>query len=63
MSGSVPVALEELLPVALVTTDEGVELVLVDEVDGALVDRSSGEPVDLVSLVVVVGLPELAPAA
>lgn len=63
MSGSVSEALEELLPVALVTTEEGVKLVLVDEVDGALVERESGAELDLVSVVVVVGLPELAPAA
>lgn len=52
--------MEELLPVAVVTADEGgAELVLVEERDGVLVDRMSGDELDLVALVVVVGLPEL----
>lgn len=51
-----------LEPVALVTADDGARLVEVDEVDGVIVERASGVPVDLVSLVVVVGLPELAAA-
>lgn len=56
--------IEELLPVAVLTSEDGgAELVLVEEVDGALVERGSGRPVDLVSLVVVLGLPELERAA
>ncbi len=52
------------LPLALVTVEpSGAEVIPVDEVDGVLVDRRSGVPVDLVSVVVVVGLPELEPAA
>lgn len=51
---------EELLPVAVVTgEDGGAELVLVDEVDGVIVDRATGEAIDLVALVVVLGLPVL----
>lgn len=56
--------MEKVPPVAVVTLEDGgVDLVEVDEVDGVLVVRSSGEPVDLVSLVVALGLPELEPAA
>lgn len=54
---------DEILPAAIVTGDDGLELVLVDEVGGELRDRVSGAPVDLVSVVVVVGLPELEHAA
>jgi len=52
-------------PVAVVTVDGGVEIVPVEERAEGLVDRRTGAPVDLVSVVVVVGLPELegAPAA
>lgn len=61
--GSV-VDMEEDLPLALVTVEpSGAEVIPVVEVDGVLVDRRDGSPVDLVSLVVVVGLPELEPAA
>lgn len=47
------------------TRDGGAVWVEVDEVEGVLVERASGAVVDLVSVVVVVGLPELdeAPAA
>lgn len=46
---------------ALVTDDErGVAELDVAEVGGVLVDVATGEPVDLVSLVLVVGLDELA---
>lgn len=54
---------EELLPAAVVLEDDGPRLVRVAEVSGVLVDRETGEPVDLVSVVVVVGLPELEHAA
>ena len=48
------------LPLALVTVEGGgAEVIPVTEVDGVLVDRRTGEEIDLVSLVVVVGLPEL----
>ena len=53
---------ELLEPVALVTADDGARLVEVDEVDGVIVERASGVPVDLVSVVVVVGLPEMVAA-
>ena len=53
-------SVETDLPLALVTVDGvGAEVVPVTEVDGVLVDRRTGEEIDLVSLVVVVGLPEL----
>lgn len=49
---------------AVVTVDGGgVRVVDVVEVDGVLVEAVSGRPVDLVSLVVVVGLPDLAAVA
>lgn len=51
-----PVPEDELLPAAVVLTDEGRDLVPVVEVDGVLVDRRDGAPVDLPSVVVVVGL-------
>lgn len=56
---------DELLPAAIVAGDDGLELRAVAEVDGELVDRDSGEAIDLELLIVVVGLPELerAPAA
>lgn len=47
---------------ALVTIDGGVVVLDVAEVDGVLVDVASGRPVDLVSVVVVTGLPELVEA-
>ena len=48
------------LPLALVTVEGGgAEVIPVTEVDGVLVDRRTGVEIDLVSLVVVVGLPEL----
>lgn len=51
---------DELLPVAVLTTDDGVEVVGVTErADGSLV-RRDGEPLDLVSIVVVLGLEPLA---
>ena len=54
------VSVETDLPLALLTVDGGgAEVVPVTEVDGVLVDRRTGEEIDLVSLVVVVGLPEL----
>lgn len=40
----------------------GVRVLDVREVDGVLVDAVAGLPVDLVSLVVVFGLPELVAA-
>lgn len=46
--------------VAVVTRDEGAVLLPVDEVDGVLVDARTLEPVDLVSLVVVLRVGELA---
>lgn len=45
--------------VALLTRDEGVVAVRVLEVDGVLVEVESGEPVDLISVVAVWGLPAL----
>lgn len=49
---------------AVVTCDlGGVRVVDVVEVGGVLVECSSGAPVDLVSLVLVTGLPELAAVA
>lgn len=51
-----PVPEDELLPAAVVLTEGGRELVPVAEVDGVLVDRRDGAPVDLPSVVVVVGL-------
>lgn len=49
-------------PVAVVTVDETVALVPVVEVEGEWVDRRDGRPVDLVSLVTILGLPESVPA-
>ena len=51
------------LPVAVVTVEGGGAVVVpvVERADGVLVDRVSGEVVDLLGLVVVVGLPELEP--
>lgn len=51
---------DELLPVAVMTVEGGVELVPVAEVEGELVDRRTGAPLELVSIVVVVGLEPLA---
>jgi len=48
---------------ALVTVEGGVAELEVVEVDGVLVELVSGRPVDLVSLVVVEGLPELEESA
>lgn len=42
------------------TVEGGVELVPVAEVDGELVDRRTGAPLELVSIVVVLGLEPLA---
>jgi hypothetical protein len=51
------------LPVAVVTVDGGAVLVpVVERVDGVLVERASGLPVELLDVVVVLGLPELEPA-
>lgn len=61
--GSVFGVEKDLLPVAIVTVEGGVDLVPVAERDGELVDRRSGAPIDLVSLVVVLGLAELSSAA
>lgn len=48
---------------AVVTRDGGAVILDVVEIEGVLVDLATGEPVDLVSLVVVTGLPPLdAPA-
>lgn len=44
---------------AIVTSGDGVELVDVAEVDGVLVEARTGVPIDLVSLVMVDGLPDL----
>jgi hypothetical protein len=45
---------------ALVTVDGGVDVVpVVERGDGVLVDERSGRVLELVSVVVVVGLPEL----
>lgn len=54
---------DPLLPAAVVLRDDGPELVRVVEVDGVLWDRDRGEILDLPSVVVVVGLPELGVAA
>ena len=55
--------METDLPLALLTAEGGgAEVIPVIEVDGVLVDRRTGEEIDLVSLVVVVGLPELVDA-
>ena len=52
------------LPLALLTVEGGgAEVIPVTEVDGVLVDRRTGAEIDLVSLVVVVGLPELVEAS
>ena len=45
---------------AVVTRDGGVVILDVVEIGGVLVDLATGEAVDLVSLVVVTGLPPLA---
>lgn len=52
-------------PVAVVTVDGGAVIVPVEERAEGLVDARTGEVLDLVSVVVVLGLPELegAPAA
>lgn len=66
MAGDVlPVVVDEVVDVAraVVTVDGGVVVLEVVEVDGVLVEVGSGVPVDLVSLVVVEGLPELESAA
>ncbi len=47
-----------LEPLALVTSDDGPVWLAVDEVDGVLVDPVSGVPVELETLVLVVGLPD-----
>lgn len=59
MSATVTRELEELLPIAVLTSEGGAEVVLVEERGGVLYNRASGEELDLVSLVVVLGLPEL----
>lgn len=52
------------LPVAVVTVEGGAVLVpVVERADGVLVERASGLPVELLDVVVVLGLPELEPAA
>lgn len=51
---------DALLPAAVVLEDDGPRLVLVVEVGGALFDRETGEPLDVASAVVVVGLEEIA---
>jgi hypothetical protein len=56
-SGSVVHMAELVLPVAVLTGDDGaLRAVEVCEVDGVLVEREGGVPVDLVSLVKVFGL-------
>lgn len=50
-------------PVAILTSEAGVEIVPIVEIDGEILDRRSGAPIDLVSVVVVLGLPELVAAA
>lgn len=59
MSATVTRELEELLPIAVLTSEGGAEVVLVEERGGVLYDRANGAELDLVSLVVVLGLPEL----
>lgn len=44
---------------AVVTRDGGAVILDVVELEGVLVDLATGDPVDLVSLVVVTGLDEL----
>lgn len=44
---------------AVVTRDGGAVILDVVEIEGVLVDLATGDPVDLVSLVVVTGLPPL----
>lgn len=51
------------LPVAVVTVEGGAVLVPVVERAGVLVERETGRPVELLDVVVVLGLPELEPAA
>jgi hypothetical protein len=53
------------LPVAVVTVEAGGAVVVpvVERADGVLVERESGRPVELLDVVVVLGLPELEPAA
>ena len=51
---------DALLPAAVVLEDDGPRLVLVVEVGGALFDRETGEPLDVASTVVVVGLEAVA---
>lgn len=58
--GKILVMEDALLPAAVVLEDGGPRLVLVVEVGGALFDRETGEPLDLASAVVVVGLDEIA---
>lgn len=47
---------------AVVTRDGGAVILDVAEIEGVLVDLATGEAVELVSLVVVTGLDDLAPA-
>jgi hypothetical protein len=52
------------LPVAVVTVEGGAVVVpVVERADGVLVERVSGRPVELLDVVVVLGLPELAGVA
>ena len=60
VGGKILVMEDALLPAAVVLEDDGPRLVLVVEVGGALFDRETGEPLDLASAVVVVGLEEIA---
>lgn len=55
------VMFDRIGPVAVVTVDETVALVPVVFVEGAWVDRRDGRPIDLVSLVTILGLPESVP--
>lgn len=60
LRGTISLVDEELLPVAVLTTDDGVEVVgVMERADGSLV-RRDGERLDLVSVVVVLGLEPLA---
>ena len=58
--GKILVMEDALLPAAVVLEEDGPRLVLVVEVGGALFDRETGEPLDLASTVVVVGLDAVA---
>ena len=53
---------EELLPVVALAEDGDVVLRSVVEVDGVLVDRESGAPIDVDLLIVAVGLEEISAA-